>query len=459
MSLRSRLIGVFVLATLVPLAVIVTISISLLRHSLSLATTRDLDDISISLQKTGHELFQRTAEALKQDAAAGKIKPTVYAAANRKNWPAAVEQFAADDEDDLAVLGGQDGDEMDYLVRHGDDVWMYRAPLNGVQMTRIQAQWAHAREVVDKANGRNLRRVYVYILVILSAVTWVVALVVLIYWAHRVTRPIRQLTDGISAVAAGDLEHRVEFSRPDEIGTAVAAFNHMTHQLHDSRERLVYMARLESWQALARKMAHEVKNSLTPIRLTMEEMAARFSGRETEFVQQASQIVVDEVMALERRVRAFAEFSSEPAVRPRELDVNSLLQERIGFLKAAHPEVSYNVRLAEDCPHAVADEDLVKGMLTNLLENAAHAARAGGVVLGLTKAVNGKVAVEVHDSGPGLSAQVKRSLFEPTISFKPGGMGLGLSIARRSAVLSGGDIELITGELGGAGFRVLLPRS
>ncbi len=348
---------------------------------------------------------------------------------------------------------------MDYLVRHGDDVWMYRAPLNGVQMTRIQAQWAHAREVVDKANGRNLRRVYVYILVILSAVTWVVALVVLIYWAHRVTRPIRQLTDGISAVAAGDLEHRVEFSRPDEIGTAVAAFNHMTHQLHDSRERLVYMARLESWQALARKMAHEVKNSLTPIRLTMEEMAARFSGRETEFVQQASQIVVDEVMALERRVRAFAEFSSEPAVRPRELDVNSLLQERIGFLKAAHPEVSYNVRLAEDCPHAVADEDLVKGMLTNLLENAAHAARAGGVVLGLTKAVNGKVAVEVHDSGPGLSAQVKRSLFEPTISFKPGGMGLGLSIARRSAVLSGGDIELITGELGGAGFRVLLPRS
>ena len=93
--------------------------------------------------------------------------------------------------------------------------------------------------------------------------------------------------------------------------------------------------------------------------------------------------------------------------------------------------------------------------MTNLLENAAQAAQPGGVVLGITNAVNGKVAIEVHDSGPGLPAHVRGSLFEPTISFKPGGMGLGLSIARRSAVLSGGDIELV----GGEPRRRRLPRS
>jgi two-component system sensor kinase FixL len=98
-------------------------------------------------------------------------------------------------------------------------------------------------------------------------------------------------------------------------------------------------------------------------------------------------------------------------------------------------------------------------MLTNLLENAAQAAQPGGVVLGVTNSVNGHVSIEVHDSGPGLNSSVRNSLFQPTISFKPGGMGLGLSIARRSAVLSGGDIELVNGELGGAGFRVLLPRA
>ena len=80
-------------------------------------------------------------------------------------------------------------------------------------------------------------------------------------------------------------------------------------------------------------------------------------------------------------------------------------------------------------------------------------------MLGKTYAVNGKVAIEVHDSGPGLSAHARGSLFEPTISFKKSGMGLGLSIARKSAVMSGGDIEPIEGELGGAAFRVTLPRA
>jgi signal transduction histidine kinase len=101
----------------------------------------------------------------------------------------------------------------------------------------------------------------------------------------------------------------------------------------------------------------------------------------------------------------------------------------------------------------------VKGVLTNLLENAAQAAQAGGRVLARTSSDGERVTVEVHDSGPGLSPQARSSLFEPSISFKKGGMGLGLSIARRSAVLCGGDLQTFDGELGGAGFRLTLPAS
>jgi signal transduction histidine kinase len=144
-------------------------------------------------------------------------------------------------------------------------------------------------------------------------------------------------------------------------------------------------------------------------------------------------------------------------VQPAEVDVNSLLQERIAFLKTAHPEIDYESRLAGDAPWVMADPDLIKGILTNLLENAAEAAGAGGRILGATVAGNGRVAIEVHDSGPGLSEQARSSLFQPTISFKKKGMGLGLSIARKSALLSGGDLVLVKGELGGAGFRLLLP--
>lgn len=127
------------------------------------------------------------------------------------------------------------------------------------------------------------------------------------------------------------------------------------------------------------------------------------------------------------------------------------------MLRAAHPGIVYSTRLADEHPHALADEDLVKGVLTNLLENAAQAAQPGGLVLGVTSAMNDKIAIEVHDSGPGLAPQARNTLFEPTISFKRGGMGLGLSIARKSALLLGGDIVLVQGELGGAAFRVLLP--
>jgi nitrogen fixation/metabolism regulation signal transduction histidine kinase len=286
---------------------------------------------------------------------------------------------------------------------------------------------------------------------------WLGSLVILALLAHHVSRPIQQLTAGLSELAAGNFAVRLKSTRDDEIGRAILAFNDTAGQLEQNRERLIYLTQLASWESLARKMAHEVKNSLTPIRLTVEEMLARYDDADRTFMTQATQIVVDEIETLERRIRAFSQFAAEPPVAAAPLDVNSLVQERVAFLKTAHPEVTYECRLAEALPRAMADQDLIKGILTNLLENAAEAAGDGGRILGVTTAADGRLAIEVHDSGPGLSEQARLSLFEPTISFKKKGMGLGLSIARKSALLSGGDIVLVKGELGGAGFRVLLP--
>jgi two-component system nitrogen regulation sensor histidine kinase NtrY len=225
---------------------------------------------------------------------------------------------------------------------------------------------------------------------------------------------------------------------------------------------LVYLTQLASWQVLARKTAHEIKNSLTPIRLTVEEMVARHSdgplATQRAFLEQAAQIVVDEVESLERRIRAFSEFSTEPPVCPEPLDINAVVEERISFLKRSHPEIDYAVRLAEQSVDVMADQDLVKSILVNLLENAAEAAGEGGCVMARTETTDGRVVIEVHDSGPGLSDLARKSLFQPTISFKKRGMGLGLSIARKCALLTGGDILLVAGELGGAGFRVILPK-
>ena len=177
-------------------------------------------------------------------------------------------------------------------------------------------------------------------------------------------------------------------------------------------------------------------------------------------MEQAAQIVVSEIETLERRVRAFSEFASEPPVQPEPLDVNALVTERVSLLKPAHPEHDVSLHgSTRSAPRVHAGADLVKGILTNLLENAAEAAGAGGTV-GRDHAAGRPTtsSIEVHDSGPGLSEEAARTLFEPTITFKKHGMGLGLSIARKNALLCGGDITLVDGELGGAGFRVVLPR-
>jgi len=453
--LRNRLILIFLAATLLPLGATMWYTTVLLEQTSFLRAADEVNVLSQSLLRTGQELYKRDSADLKSRAAKGDLEPQKFSAAQRDSWPEPVRAFAESDDSERFLNNEQDGNRLDYLVRHGGDVWVYSAGLNDI--AGLRGQIAGAREVVDVARERDLRRGITrwYILAVSSF--WLLSLALLVYMAHRTSRPIQHLTAGLTELSAGDLSARVEERRDDEIGRAIKAFNDMAEKLQETTERLVYLRQLASWQTLARKMAHEVKNSLTPIRLTVEEMMARYEEADRGFMEQATMIVVDEIESLERRIRAFSQFATEPPVRPGELDVNSLLQERVSFLKTAHPEVAYECRLAGQSPHVVADQDLVKGILTNLLENAAEAAGDGGKILGVTAEENGRVAIEVHDSGPGLSEQARSSLFQPTISFKKRGMGLGLSIARKSALLSGGDILLVKGELGGAGFRVLLP--
>jgi nitrogen fixation/metabolism regulation signal transduction histidine kinase len=456
--LRNKLIVAFLAATVVPLAATLWIATALLDRSLAYTTTKDLDALSRSLEQTAREFYQQARQSLKADALAGRRPPTRYAVLARQEWPAAVAEFWETAEPDRFVLSGDGDSHLDYLVRRDDGVSVFSRDLGPVRMQELTNQYRSAREAVAEARDRDLRRGLTITLTVLVAAVWLLALISLMYLAHRISRPIQELTGGLSELGSGNLQVRLAAQGNDETAQAIHAFNNMAEQLQRNRERLVYLTQIASWQALARKMAHELKNSLTPIRLTVEEIAAR-QPADRQFMDRAMQIVVEEIESLERRVRAFSEFSSEPEPWPSALEINSLIEERVAFLKPGHSGVTYALRLSDRCPKAFADADHVKGILTNLLENAAEAAGESGRVLTATSAVDGKVIIEIHDSGPGLSEEASRSLFEPTITFKKGGMGLGLSITRKSALLNGGDVLVIPGELGGAAFRVVLPKA
>jgi nitrogen fixation/metabolism regulation signal transduction histidine kinase len=451
-SLRTRLALVFIAATLVPLGATVWVTTILLDYSLRQSPVDQLSRLSRSLEKTGQKYYQQACEQLKADALAGRIPPAPLASPP----PDAVADFAASSDNERFTLTGDGGSKLLYLVRTPTGIQAFERTLD-IRMTDLSREYSDARSTVETHAFGNLRRGVFIAWGLAAGAIWLVALTLVWLAATRFSRPIVKLTEALQSLAAGDFRIRVPNERADEIGLATEAFNRMATQLEQSRDRLVYLTQLASWQVLARKTAHEVKNSLTPIRLTVEEMVARSSAPDRLFLEQAAGIVVDEIESLARRIHAFSEFSSEPPVCLENLDVHELVEERIAFLKAAHPEVRYAVEVAENTPSALADEDLVKGILVNLLENAAEAAGDGGQILTRVRTIEDRVAIEVHDSGPGLSDLARTSLFQPTISFKKRGMGLGLSIARKSALLSGGDILLIAGELGGAGFRVLLP--
>ena len=478
--LRNRLIAAFLAATVLPLAATIWITTSLLDRSLGYATTGELDRLSRTLEATVREFYQRERDALKQDALAGRAAPMSYAVSDTANWPDAVRAFWDSGEVERFAVSGSSGDHVDYLRRRDGSgsaspgVAVYRRDLGDIRMDQLSAELRQTRQLVESIESRDLRRGFTLTLLLLLAATWIAGLAPLILIAHRISRPIQQLTAALTDFAAGDWSVRLandsgsrftkivkrlpeSFAR-DEVARAVEAFNRMADQLQQSRERLVHLTRMASWQSLARKTAHELKNSLTPIRLTVEEMQAR-QPADRAFMDQAVQIVVNEIESLERRVRAFSEFSSEPPVDREVLDVNALVTERVSLLRPVHPETIYHLRLDDRTPRVHAGADLVNGILTNLLQNAAEAAGPGGSVLVTTMypASDGQVAIEVHDSGPGLSTEAFGTLFEPTITFKKHGMGLGLSIAKSHALLSGGDIRLVRGELGGAAFRVTLP--
>ncbi len=470
--LRSRLIAAFLASTLLPLGATVWITTSLLDRSLRYSTTADVDRLSRTLETTAKQFYQRERDALKEDALAGRTRPTVYAAPAVDTWPAAVRSFWESGESERFGVSGASGERVDYMRRvdgPGGErgVAIYSRDLGGVSMERLSIELRQTRALVNEIDTRDLRRGFTLTLLVLLGAAWLVSLLPLLLIAHRVSRPMQQLTAALTDFAGGDWSRRLDTGgKPgapprDEVGRAVAAFNHMADELEENRERLVHLTRMATWQSLARKTAHELKNSLTPIRLIVEEMQARQpAARDPEarvFMDQAVQIVVSEIESLERRVRAFSDFASEPEVHPDDLDLNAVVTERVALLRPANPAVTYHVRLDDGRPRVHADPDLVNGILTNLMQNAAEAAGPGGEVLVETRGGGELVTIEVHDSGPGLSDEAAATLFEPTITFKKHGMGLGLSIAKKNALRSGGDVTVIPGALAGAAFRVTLP--
>ena len=271
------------------------------------------------------------------------------------------------------------------------------------------------------------------------------------YWmAERIADPVSRLTRATRRIARGDLDARVAATSSDELRRLVEDFNRMAADLKRQRTELERTQRLEAWADMARQVAHDIKNPLTPIQLSAEH-ARRVNndnGRPlSPVLDECVTAILTQVRLLRQISAEFSSFASSPTPRPERTNVGALIEDVVGPYRAGLGErVAINVRADADLPAATIDRTLFARGLTNLIENALYAMPGGGTIsIAAREDSSGSppaLVVSVADTGVGMDQEALRRIFEPNFSTKASGTGLGMTIAKRNVELNGGTIQV-----------------
>jgi signal transduction histidine kinase len=283
--------------------------------------------------------------------------------------------------------------------------------------------------------------------------------------ARRIAGPINQLTEATRAVAGGRLDVSLETSAEDEIGALFRSFNKMTADLERQREDLEKTKKLEAWAEMARQVAHEVKNPLTPIQLSTQHLLRVYGDEGVDFakvLRECSETILGQVKALRQISMEFSTFASEAPLELTPVEVPSLVRETLAPYQNSRPEgVAITFEVEPNVPKIHADARLLKRTLVNLVENALHALDGRGTIavrVSETR-VNGASFVElvVKDDGVGMEPAMRERVFEPYFSTRAAGTGLGLAIARKVVEDHGGTIALQSEPGRGTAVTLRLP--
>lgn len=291
-------------------------------------------------------------------------------------------------------------------------------------------------------------------------------LLVLVVWslvaARAIVRPLRAFAQATKRIAAGDLAVRVGDGGSRELAELGRAFNQMAEQLALGREQLRHAERQAAWAEMARQVAHEIKNPLTPMRMSAQLLQrARREGdaRWPEIADRLAKTVQDQTEMLAAIATEFRAFAGPAALERVPLAVDGLLESAVALLRdaAAAQGAAIELRVEPKLPGLVGDAQQLRRVFVNLTQNALEAG-AHRVVIRAGVASD-RVRIAVADDGPGVPAEVRARLFEPYFTSKSSGTGLGLAICRRMVEAHGGEITLERTAPGETVFVVSLPRA
>jgi two-component system nitrogen regulation sensor histidine kinase NtrY len=311
-------------------------------------------------------------------------------------------------------------------------------------------------------------KTYVYAFAALLGITIVAAIGVGSSLARGVSRRLASLCDATEQVGAGDLSLRVSVSGNDEISDLARAFNHMLEEVQTNRGRIEYLQQLATWQGMARRLAHEIKNPLTPIQLAVQEIHQRYTGTDVAYRQVVNttlEVVEAEVGTLRRLVTEFSDFARLPKAKLSRDDLYEFLaaergQRELTADQAAAAQVRFEIPELGRAPVRL-DRQMFRRVLINLINNAVQATRAvvGERLIRISAApAQGRwLRLHVDDNGVGIPEALRPRIFDPYVTHTEGGTGLGLAIVKKVVIEHGGAIDVGASPLGGARITIALP--
>ena len=340
-------------------------------------------------------------------------------------------------------------------VVHGDEIvaaLIAAEPLG--QLLKVEAAmqtYGHVQMLET-----DLRRGFLLEFLVAAAAVVLLASLVGIRIGIEITGPLHALVTGTRELARDNLDYRIPPAREDEIGLLIGSFNRMAEDLKMNRRQRLEAEKIAAWREIARRLAHEIKNPLTPIQLTVQQIRDKYTGDDPVYrklIEDCTEIVTEEVESLRGLVQEFADFARMPALSLERQDLNAVIRDVV----VLYPDARIERDLQPDLPALDIDAEQMRRVLINLIENGIEAAGDDAVLTIRTRAAGETAGMVVIDPGPGVNAVDRVRIFQPYVSTKQSGMGLGLAVVRSVVENHGGRVTVTDAPGKGAQFEVLLP--
>jgi len=287
----------------------------------------------------------------------------------------------------------------------------------------------------------NIQNSFLYTFIFIYSLGLVFALFVSFWFSKKITHPIDKLKKAASEIGQGNFKYRVQLKGKDELANLGNSFNDMARELSENQRKIIELEKMSTWQQLARRLAHEIKNPLTPIQLMTQQIRDSYSGDDKHYrnmLLESCQIIEQEVESLKVLVQEFSDFARLPKINPAPNNLCELIRSVSKLYQSAEIES----KLPETEITLDFDYDYIKRVLINLVDNAMAANNSNEPILIELQQNETQIKLIVEDKGTGISAINLQRIFEPYYSTKKSGVGLGLSIVKKIIEEHGGTIEV-----------------